>query len=466
MKSEQNIESSSFRDNFGNVYNYQDRILRSISSFGKSNYEFLKNSNILEDSIKAKYLIETKEIKKVEIPDFLLEFEHVLESQVVPFITYPYEWTFKQLKKAALHHLNFQIFLINKGAVLRDASAYNVQFIGGRPIFIDVLSIKKYEEGEYWLGYKQFCENFLNPLILGSKKGIYHNDWFRGALEGIETKEINKILNFKDKLSYKIFFHIFLQAKLIDRSLNKPSETKRKIKELKKNPKSSYLAILMQLKNWISKIEFKKDISIWENYSKEHTYQNIEYDKKKEIVANFVNKIKPKKLIDLGCNTGDFSIISLESGASNVVGFDFDHNAITEAYSKSLEGSLNFLPLILNAVNPSPSQGWMQTERKGFMQRFKSDALIALAFEHHLIIAKNIPMSQFFEWISKISKNGLLEFVPKSDATVQKMLENRDDIFFSYSEENFEMNLKKISIIKNKTKITDSGRVLYEYEVK
>jgi ribosomal protein L11 methylase PrmA len=465
MKSEYNIESSSFRDNLGNVYNYQNRILRSVNTFGKLNYEFLKSSNILDDSIKLKYLIETKELKKDKTPDFLMKFEYVLESKVIPFVTYPYEWTFEQLKKAALHHLDFQIFLLNKDAVLRDASAYNIQFIGSEPIFIDVLSIKKYDEGEYWLGYKQFCENFLNPLILGYKKGVYHNDWFRGSLEGIDTKEINKLLNLKDKLSYKIFFHTFLQSKLIDKTLNKPSETKKKIQSLKKYSRLSYLGILNQLRSWISKIEFKKDKSIWENYSKEHTYRDNEFDKKKEIVGNFINKVKPKKLIDLGCNTGDFSILSLDSGAENVVGFDFDHNAITEAYLKSSKKKLKFLPLVFNAVNPSPNQGWMQIERKGFMERFKSDTLIALAFEHHLIIGKNIPMNQFFDWISKISKNGLLEFIPKRDPTIQKMLEYRDDIFDYYSEENFEINLKKISKINNKTKITDSGRVLYEYEI-
>merc|ERR1712167_500446 len=115
--------------------------------------------------------------------------------------SYPYEWTFDQLKDAALHHLNFQIFLLNKNCVLRDASAFNIQFIKGKPIFIDILSLKKYEDGEYWIGYKQFCENFLNPLLLGHLKSINHNDFFRGALEGLETIKLNNILSLKNKLS-------------------------------------------------------------------------------------------------------------------------------------------------------------------------------------------------------------------------------------------------------------------------
>ena len=263
MKNEQNIESSSFRDNLGNVYNYEKKILRSVNRAGKPNYEFIKSKNLLEDSIKEKYLIDTKELSKNEIPHSLRSFDYVLESKVLDFVTYPYEWTFEQLKKAALHHLDFQIFLLNRGAILRDASAYNIQFTGSEPIFIDILSIQKYEQGEYWSGYKQFCENFLNPLLLGSLKGIYHNDWFRGSLEGIETIDINKMLNFVDKASYKIFLHIFLQSKLIEQGLKKPNETKNKIKKLNKYSKKYYEAILKQLKNWILKIEFKKKINLF-----------------------------------------------------------------------------------------------------------------------------------------------------------------------------------------------------------
>ena len=465
MNNEYNIESSSFRDNLGNVYNYKDRILRSIKKSGKQNYDFIKDSGLIEASVKEKYLVNTYEIEKKSLPEFFNEFEFVLESQVVPCISYPYEWTFEQLKIAALHHLDFQIFLFGRGAILRDASAYNIQFIGSNPIFIDVLSIQKYEDGEYWSAYKQFCENFLNPLILGSSKGISHNDCFRGALEGIESKEINKLLNFRDKLSYKIFIHVVLQTKFIEKSLNNPKITGTKLKTLKKYPKNSYLGLLHQLRNWISKMQFKKDKSIWENYTKEHTYQNLEYQNKKKFVTEFVKRIKPDRIIDLGCNTGEFSKISLDAGAKYAVGFDFDSNAITEAYKKAYREKINFLPLMFNAANPSPNQGWLQQERKGFIERFKSDALIALAFEHHLIIGKNIPIDQFFFWLSKISKYGLIEFVPKSDSTVQKMLEYREDVFLDYNEENFEKNLKKYFNIKNKTKITDSGRILYEFEV-
>ncbi len=458
-------ETSSFRDNLGNVFYFNGRVLRSVNNEGKKNLEFIKSSGILEESIKKNFLINTWEVDKKELPDFFSKFDYVFESKKVPYISYPYEWTFDQLKRSALHHLDFQIYLFEKGAILRDASAYNIQFIGGKPYFIDLLSIKQYEDGEYWSGYKQFCENFLNPLLLGNLKGVHHNHWFRGALEGITTVELDKILNFTDKFSYNIFTHIFLQAKLNNKSLAKPNELSKKYKSLKKLPKKSYISILYQLKNWISKMFFKKEKTIWQNYSKEHTYDIDEYNEKKFIVSNFIKKIKPITLIDLGCNTGEFSKLALSSGVKHVVGFDFDHNVVTDAFKESENKNSNFLPLIFDAANPSPNQGWSQKERKGFLERFKSDALVALAFEHHLIIAKNIPINQFIDWILKISKHGLIEFVPKSDVTIKKMLEFRDDIFNNYTEENFENYLKQKSKIINKNIITKTGRIIYEYEV-
>ena len=464
IKNQIKKEDSSFRDNQGNIFYLENKVIRTVNKNGKNNLEYIVNNRILDESIKNNFLINTKLINKDDLPDFFSKFEYILESKLIPFISYPYEWSFEQLKTAALHHLDFQIFLFERGAVLRDASAYNIQFIGSKPYFIDLLSIKEYEMGEYWIGYKQFCENFLNPLLLGSLKGIHHNNWFRGSLEGIPTTELNKLLSFTEKLSFKIFTHIHLQARLNIKSIENEKKISAKYHNLKGLSKSSYISIIKQLRNWISSLSFKKETSIWQNYSKETTYDNLEYKEKKLLVSEFVKKINPNTLIDLGCNDGDYSKLSIEAGAKYVVGFDFDHNTISNAFKYKNKGKDNFLPLVLDASNPSPNQGWLQKERKGFLERFKADALIALAFEHHLIIGKNVPMQQFIDWIIMISGKGLIEFVPKTDETVQKMLEYREDIFSDYSEQEFENCLKEKCDIVNKNTITKSGRIIYEYK--
>ncbi len=458
-------EPSSFRDNLGNVFYFDKKVIRTINEFGKKNFEFILDKNILDESFSNKFLVKTKIIDKQNLPNFFNKFEYVVESDLIPYITYPYEWSFEQLKCAAIHHLDFQIFLFERGAILRDASAYNIQFVGSKPLFIDMLSIKEYVDGDYWVGYKQFCENFLNPLLLGSFKGIQHNAWFRGNLEGIQTVELNKLLNIWDKFSLKTFSHVHMQAKLHNQSIKSSIQTSKKFKGLKKLSKSSYISIIKQLRDWISNLSFKKENTIWQNYSKENTYDETENIQKKKIVSDYIKRRTPNSVIDLGCNDGDYSKLCIENGVKSVVGFDFDHNSISRAFLKEKNKKKSFLPLVLDASNPSPSQGWFQKERKGFLSRFKAEALIALAFEHHLIIAKNIPVGQFIDWLLNISNNGLIEFVPKTDETVQKMLEFRDDIFPYYSEIEFENSLKAKSDIINKNVITKSGRVIYEYNI-
>lgn len=368
-KNEFEYESSSFRDNFGNVFIFKNKILRSVKSVAIENYQFLKKKDVFKKSISSNFLISFKEIPKDSLPNFFDKFYYVLDSEVIPFISYPYEWSFSQLKEAALHHLNFQIYLLNLDVVLRDASAYNIQFLNGRPVFIDILSLKKYEEGEYWNGYKKFCENFLNPLLLGSLKGIRHNEWFKGSLEGVSTLELNKILNLKDKLSLKVLIHIVGQANLLNKNINNPKDTEKKLKKIRKFSKTSYLFLLKQLKKWINNLKFKKSKTLWENYKNEHTYNNQELHKKKIIVGNFIEKHKPDKIIDLGCNTGIFSEIAIERGAKNVC-LDFDENIIDEAFSKSFNKKISFLPLVSDLSNSSPNQGWMQNERKGFKNAY------------------------------------------------------------------------------------------------
>ena len=166
----------------------------------------------------------------------------------------------------------------------------------------------------------------------------------------------------------------------------------------------------------------------------------------------------------MGCNDGKYSELSLNNGSKSIIGFDFDINAIDKAYKKALNKNLNFLPLYFDASNPSGNIGWDEKERKSFKNRAKFDAILALAFEHHLAIAKNIPLNQVIDWLVSLAPTGLIEFVPKNDLTVIKMLELKGDIFPNYTIQNFENKLSIKTQILSKTKVSESGRTIYEYK--
>ena len=222
--------------------------------------------------------------------------------------------------------------------------------------------------------------------------------------------------------------------------------------------------MLKQLRNFISKLKDYKSISTWDTYSSENSYSKNADLEKKEIVKNFFLKNEFNLICDLGCNDGEYSEIALKNNCKKVIGFDFDLNAIENAFKRSKNQKLDFLPLFFDASNPSSNLGWNENERKSFKQRAKFDGMIALAFEHHLAIAKNIPLDQLINWLTSLAPRGLIEFVPKEDITVKKMLEFKGDIFSNYTKTNFEKYLASYSKIVSKKFINETGRIIYEYK--
>ncbi|MCF8493394.1 MAG: 50S ribosomal protein L11 methyltransferase [Sphingomonadaceae bacterium] len=456
--------AGSYRDPAGRVYVADGRILRTVAPIASAQYEHIRDTGILSQVISEGYVVGTQELPRNDWPAGLSSAAYVLEHERVPYVSYPYEWSFSQLKAAALLHLDLQLNLFERGAVLTDASAYNVQFIGSRPVFIDVLSIVPYMPGQYWTAHRQFCEQFLNPLLLRALKGVPHNAWFRGSLEGIQTVDLASLLSFWNKLSWRVLTQVTLPAQLHRQALRNPKAAVGRVRGQRKFPEAGYRGFLTQLRGWIASLRPRSgDDTVWQEYAVANTYEQQEAAEKREVVQSFVSKIFPQTLLDLGCNTGDYSIAALQAGAGRVVGFDFDNNAIDKAFERSKAEQLPFLPLLLDAANPSPQQGWMQHERSGFGERAEADAVIALAFEHHLAIGKNIPLDQVVDWIVKMAPVGLVEFVEKSDETVGRMLALREDIFTSYHREAFEAALTSRAVITAKTLVSSGGRTIYEF---
>jgi len=457
--------TGSYRDPGGSVYQDENnKIFRTVNASRAADYEKLLTANIIQQSIDAGFLVPTQETTDEPLIQ-QLNASYLLQHKRIPAISYPYEWTFHELKKAALHHLEFHLFLLERDFTLSDATAFNIQFIGHKPIFIDLLSIVPYQDGDLWVGYKQFCEQFLNPLLLTSLKGIHFNSWYRGTLDGISTRDLLSTLSLKQRLNWRIFTFLALHQNAENKVVEDPKDVHKKLTKKRKGiSKKSYMAMLSQLYSWINKLEPKIEKSAWQDYARENTYERLERDSKADLVRNFVARNQLKTLVDLGCNTGDYSLAALQGGSEYVLGFDFDHQALAEAYRRAVNENVNFLPLWLDASNPSPAQGWRESERESFSQRFRADGVIALAFEHHLAIAKNIPLSQAIDWIVSIAEHGLIEFVPKDDPTIIEMLSSRADIFPNYDQSEFEAALTRSATIVNTNITSKSGRILYEYK--
>lgn len=452
-------DAGSFRDPAGQIFHLNQRVYRTVSQSFRAEYEYVRSTGLVDALVKSELLVAETPVKSELLGEQGRDAAYVLEHPRLPFISYPYEWGFEQLKAAALLHLDVQIEALKFDVSLSDSTAYNVQFVGSRPVFIDHLSFTQYTEGEYWAGHGQFCQQFLNPLLLRAYLGIPHNAWYRGNQEGIPLEDISRIIPRKRKyLSWNTLAHITLQSWFQARAQNRNLASQAKSRKL---PKTAYVNMLSSLRDWISGLTpHDTDVSVWGEYATQHSYSDKEVIAKREFVGEMIQTTTPSVVWDLGCNTGDYSELALQSGAEYVIGFDFDQQALDKAYVRSERGNLAYLPLYFDATNPSPSQGWSQSERQGLWERRNADGVLALALIHHLAISKNIPLDRAVEWIMGIAPQGVIEFVPKSDPMVQELLSLRADIFPDYNLDAFLQSVNRYGRVIKQSTVSESGRVL------
>ncbi len=456
-------EPGSYRDPSGRIYHLDGRVLRTVMPSAADDYRKVRETGLIDSLVADGFLVAEEECDGSALGAAADGASLVLEHPRLPFISYPYEWSFPALKAAALLQLEIYLRSLEHDVTLSDAAAYNIQFQGVRPVFIDHLSFRPYAPGTYWLAHRQFCEQFLNPLVLRASLGIPHNTWYRGRLEGIDTVQLARLLPMRKKLSWNVLTHVVMQAYFQRSSSNAgraaESTGKRQL------PKQAFENMLRSLHAWISKL-YPADAgkTVWQDYDQEHSYDNDEFRAKMQFVTEFVEKSRPGMLWDIGCNTGEFSAAALEAGAEFVVGFDADHGALEKAFARADDNKLNLLPLYMDLANPSPDQGWEQRERAGLQERANADAIIALAVLHHMAISHNIPLARAVAWLVGLAPSGIVEFVPKSDPMVQTLLALREDVFTDYSEETFTAALQsEARIIKSET-ISATGRRLFWYD--
>ena len=462
------LNKGSFRDPRGHVYEANSRIFRTIHAEAEDDYLFLRDNGIYDAFAEKGWLVGTVEQdpKAHGIADPRVRF--LVEHPRLPFLSFPYEWPFHALRDAALLHLDLQLALLEKGATLSDASAYNIQFVGARPIFIDLLSIKRYQDGEFWLGHQQFCDQFLNPLLLRAYLGLPHNGLFRGNMDGIPTADLARLLPMRRKLlSWGTLNHVALPAWIQGRAVRGGRSQAAKTIERKRLPRTAFTHMLKQLRRWIATLTpADTGVTVWSDYTRQHSYSTEGNEFKKAFVEDFAGRVQPNMLWDLGCNTGDYAALALQSGARSVIGFDIDRMTVEIAYQRARQEDLNFLPLLMDWVNPSPGSGWLEQERPGLLQRRSADAILALAFIHHLAIGRNLPLEQVVDWLVSLAPAGVIEFVPKEDSMVQDMLSMREDIFPDYTDEAFSSHLSRRAEIHAKVKVPGGVRTLYRYEAR
>lgn len=444
----------SFRDPSGFLFLKDGLIYRQVNLIYKESYNHLMKSGLYNTLIASQLLIPHVEIDaKVEVAEAVYK---IIQPEVIPFISYPYEWCFSQLKHAALATLNIQKIALNFGMVLKDSSAYNIQFKNGKPLLIDTLSFEKYQEGQPWAAYKQFCQHFLAPLAIMSYKDVRLSQLFRIYIDGIPLDLASPVLPLKTYFKFSLLSHIHLHAKFQKHYEDKPAKAHNK-----KLSRFGFLALIDSLESTIKKLKWKPGYSEWINYYHNTSYSSEAMQFKKKVVVEFLEQIKPKSVFDFGANIGFFSRIPSYKNIQTI-SFDIDPAAVEKSYLECIKNKETaILPLLLDLSNPSPAIGWENKERMSFLERGPADMAFALALIHHLAISYNIPLKKIADFFSRICNSLIIEFVPKTDSQVQRLLITRKDVFPDYTQEVFERKFGQYFTIQSSVKIKNSERTLY-----
>ena len=453
MQSSKALESS-FRDPSGFVFIKNGIIFRQVNLNYKENYEFLKNSGLYQSLVNDNFLVSHEEIS-TKSPNPEIEYR-VIKPENVHFISYPYEWSFSQLKNAALTMLKIQRKSLDYGMSLKDCSAYNIQFVNCKPKLIDTLSFEIYREGRPWIAYRQFCQHFLSPLALMSLKDIRLNQLLRIYIDGVPLDLASSLLPLNSYLKPSLLSHIHLH------STSQKYFSKRHInKEKKLFSRSSLIRLTENLESIVNKLHWTPEGTEWANYYEQTNYLANSFNFKKEAVNKFLNMVNPKSVWDLGANIGVFSRIASDKGI-NTLSIDTDPAAVEKNYLECLKNNENaILPLVIDLTNPSPSIGWNNHERISLIERGPADTVFALALIHHLAITNNVPIDRIAKFFSQICDTLIIEFISKNDSQVQNLLLSREDIFTNYTKYAFENDFKKYYNIIDSIRIINSERFLY-----
>jgi len=445
--------AGSFRDPSGEVYQEDSRIFRFVNLCYKSHYEKFVASGLKQTLEEAGYLIPSW-----EYPQNTSRAWKMLQVTKVPFISYPYEWCYSQFRDAALLTLEIQRTAMKHGMTLKDASSFNIQFMNGKPVLIDLLSFEEYVPGKPWVAYRQFCKHFLGPLALMRYVDFRMVGLLRSHIDGIPIDLAARLLPLKACFSLGILWHLCLHAAVERRASGKEGINKAKSATVSQE---SLESLVDTLSSTVRGLKSPVETTEWADYYEHTNYTEEDQKRKQQVVADVVKRLQPGLVYDLGANTGIMSRIAANDSAL-VLAADIDHQAVERHYAHCRAAQItNVLPLVFDLSNPSPAIGWDCCERMTLPERGRADLVMALALVHHLVVGNNLTFTMVAEYLAKMGRYCLVEFIPTDDSQFQQLATLRTPQALRYSLDDFNNAFSALFELVDIYPLQDGKRSLY-----
>lgn len=460
------FQAGSYRDRHGRVLDRGgDRVHRLLDDQGMKHWRRLRGTGFFNRFSERGALVGTAEVDPAQARDLLADspgdWAGALAHERIPVISYPYEWPFGMLRSAALLYLELLDAALGEDWVLKDATSYNLQWRGRRPVFIDIPSFEPLPTGRPWIGYRQFCELFLLPLLVTAVRGLPFQPLLRGRLDGIDAATADGFFGPRDWVRPGVFRHAVLHARMLRRYERRPADALDDVKRAGFN-RELIRANVRGLRKIVSKLDTRDAPSRWSEYAREHGYTDEQYATKQAFVDRAAARHAGGTVWDLGCNTGDFSRVAARH-AGYVVASDADRAAVERLFRElEREGPDNVLPLVADLADPSPAQGWRGRERADLPGRVQPDLVLALALVHHAVIGASIPMDDFIAWLAETGADVVIEFVDRDDPMVQALLKAKDEPYEDYGREPFRQALDRHFRVEEEAEIIPGRRWVYQ----
>lgn len=457
-------DPGSFRDPLSQVFVADGEVLRGLTPAGLAEFEAVAEAPFFKQLLADELVIETELLAPGTHP-LHDRWAGVLRHRRLPVISYPYEWTFEMLRGAALVQIEVARRAVTAGFSSKDATSYNVAFDGTRPVFIDVGSFEKPRAREPWPGYRQFCELFLNPLVIQAKTGVSFHPWLRGSINGIGPVDTAAVVAPHRRLGKGLLAHVTLQARS-ERRHAATAVAEEDDASPKARPGFSRPLVLAQLDNLektVRSLRWKAQKSTWSDYSDRAHYVGDDLPAKDRFVADAVAGHGADLVLDLGANDGRFSKLALEHGATQVVAADVDHLVVDRLYRHLRDiDERRILPLVLDLANPSPGTGWASRERQSIVDRVRPDLVLCLAVVHHLALSNTVPFGEIVDFLASFGSPLVVELPHREDPMVKILLSRkRPGLFDHYDRTAWEQALEGRFTIDERLELPSGTRTLY-----
>ncbi len=446
----------SFRDPAGFVFQRGGTFFRQVNRSYEATFATLMDSGLYATLVEQGLLVrhETADLGLAPEPDAVA----VVKPEQLGFVSYPFEWSFSQLKASALTTLRVQRMALECGLSLKDASAYNIQLHHGRPTLIDTLSFEPYEPGLPWVGYRQFCQHFLAPLALMAYRDVRLGTLLQGHLDGLPLDLAVRLLPWRTRLRPGLLMHLHLHS----RAQARHSDSTQSRDSLKGRMSRRRLdALLESLESTIRRLMWNPGDTPWASYGDQSSYSDAGQADKERLVAEHLARVEADSVWDLGGNVGIFSRIAAANDIP-VVSIDSDPGAIDLNYRQMAESDERHLfPIVADLTSPSPALGWANREVQSLMERGPAGLVMALALVHHLAIGNNTRFERLAQFFASLGRILLIEFVPPDDPMVVRLLAMRNHTFPWYTQAEFEVAFSRFFRIERTDSVADSQRRLY-----